>query len=609
MSPEQASADPAADHRADIYSLGVVAFEMLAGDPPFGRRTAEATIAAHMVESPPPLTTRRAAVPPQLAALVGKCLAKRPADRPQTAKALIESLDSIHSGELRTTTSDGRRFRISPVGVTAAVLLLLLVAAGVIWSVRRSPAGFSNNGAPGIRALAVLPFVNLGGNKQDEYFSDGMTDELSAALSKIPGLRIASRTSTFAVGETDRADLGEIGRRLHVDAVLEGRLRRDGNRLRVTAQLTNVNDGLAIWSDSYEREVKDVFAVQDDISRSIAQALRVAMAPAPSRRERNQGTTDVQAYDFYLRGRYAWYHRDLPRAITYLDSATARDPRFAEAFAALASSYALLPEYVSNPPADVTERARAAAARALELDSTQSEAFNALGLAYVHAWQWKLAESSYQRALALNPGDATAHQWMGELLYVLNRTGESVAEMRRAMELDPLAPVPALAYGYALFLDRQFKAAVTQGERAVELAPKVGIAHERLAEAYLAVGDSVRALAEAKEAFELDSSLVIRAAFYAYFAGVVGDTLTARSMSRRLEQLPRSSPASPSAMFLVYLGMGDRERAIRSLEKGVEERDIAFGGTYPLLADPMFDPLRGDARFARTLTALGLHSP
>ena len=197
---------------------------------------------------------------------------------------------------------------------------------------------------------------------------------------------------------------------------------------------------------------------------------------------------------------------------------------------------------------------------------------------------------------------------MGELLYVLNRTGESVAEMRKAMELDPLAPVPALAYGYALYLDRQFQAAVTQGLRAVELAPKVGIAHERLAEAYLAIGDSARALAEAKEAFDLDSTLVTRAAFYAYFAGVVGDTATARLMSRRLEQLPRSAPASPSAMFIVYLGMGDQERAIRALEKGVEERDIAFGGTYPLLADPMFDPLRGDPRFTRILTALGLRA-
>ena len=607
MSPEQASADPAADHRADIYSLGVVGFEMLAGDPPFGRRTAEATIAAHMVEEPPLLTTRRSAVPPQLAGLIGKCLSKRPADRPQTAKALIESLDSIRSEEI-PATSNAKRFRMGAAAI-AAIALLLLVVAAIAWSVRRNTDGVTSSSAPGFKALAVLPFVNLGGNKQDEYFSDGMTDELSAALSKIPGLRIASRTSTFAVGGADRADLAEIGKRLHVDAVLEGRLRRDGNRLRLTAQLTNVSDGLAIWSESYEREVKDVFAVQDDISRSIAQALRVAMAPASLTHAPNQGTTDVQAYDLYLRGRYSWYHRDLPRAIAYLGSATARDPRFAGAFAALASSYVLLPEYVTNAPPDIAERARAAAARALELDSTQSEAWSALGLGYVHAWQWNRADSSYKRALALNPGDATAHQWMGELLYTLGRTDESVAEMRRAMELDPLAPVPALAYGYALYLDRQFKAGVTQGQRAVELAPRVGIAHARLAQEYLAVGDSAHALAEAKEAFDLDSGLASRAAFYGYVAGAVRDTLTARRMIRRLEQLPGSGQASPSAMFIAYLGIGDRERAFHFLEKAVEMRDIALGGAYPLVSDPIFDAVRHDPRFARTLAALRLGAP
>ena len=355
-----------------------------------------------------------------------------------------------------------------------------------------------------------------------------MTDELSAALSKIPGLRIASRTSTFAVGGLERTDLAEIGRRLHVDAVLEGRLRREGNRLRLTAQLTNVADGLAIWSDSYQREVKDVFAVQDDISRSIAQALRIAMAPAATKHEPNQGTTDVQAYDLFLRGRYFWYHRDLRRAIDYLDRATARDPHFARAYSGLASSYALLSEYVEHPPPTYAERTRAAAGRALELDSTQSEAYSALGLAFTRAWQWKQAETAFQHAIGLDPDNATAHQWMGELFFQLGRMPQSVSEMRKAIELDPLAPIPAIALTYALYLNRQPKEAVIAAGRAIELAPTLGIGHSTVAEAYLAAGDSAKALAAVREALRLEPTLPLRIGLYAYLAGRAGDTVTAR---------------------------------------------------------------------------------
>ncbi|MDQ6716769.1 MAG: protein kinase [Gemmatimonadota bacterium] len=610
MAPEQASADPAADHRADIYSLGVVGFEMLAGDPPFSRRTAEATIAAHMVEEAPPLAARRPAVPTPVAALIARCLAKRPADRPQSAKALIADLDSIQSGEIQLVPGrlKTRPFLFSPVAIAAIVVLLAVGAEGIWWRVRGTGGARATADRAGVRALAVLPFVNVGGNRQDEYFSDGMTDELSATLSKIPGLRVASRTSTYAVGSTEKADLAEIGRRLHVDAVLEGRLRREGNRLRLTAQLTNVGDGLAIWSESYEREVKDVFAVQDDISRSIADALRLAMMPAPRVTERAHGTTDVQAYDFFLRGQYFWYHRDLPRAIAALEQATARDPKFARAYATLASSYALTPEYSDSPPADATARTRAAAARALELDSTQADAHTALGLLFSREWKWQEAEASFRHALALEPNHATAHQWMGELLFQLGRMPESIAQMQKAAELDPLAPIPAVALCYSLYLDHQFAAAVSEGQRAVELAPKVGIAHATLAEAYLGAGDGARALAAAKEAYRLDPGLASRAGLLSYVAGFSGERATAE---RALHDLQRRSPAAKvpaGAIMIAFLGVGDRENALLALEKAVANHEI-FLSAYPLKSEPMFDPIRGDPRFARALNALGLGVP
>jgi TolB-like protein/Flp pilus assembly protein TadD len=606
MSPEQASADPSADHRSDIYSLGVVGFEMLAGDPPFERRTAEATIAAHLAEPPPLLSKRRPAVSPQLSGLIDSCLAKRPADRPQSAKELVENLDSIRSEEIRASPRASGLWppRFAP-GAAAAIGLLVMVAiAGVIWG-RQSRSEKMGDGAPGVRALAVLPFVNVGGDKQDEYFSEGMSDELSTALSKIPGLRVASRTSTFAIGASERTDLAEVGRRLHVDAVLEGRLRRVGNRLRLTAQLTNVGDGLAIWSDSYEREVKDVFAVQDDISRSIAQALRVAMAPAVANREPNQGTADLQAYDLFLRGRYYWYHRDLPRAIQYLERATARDSNFARAYATLASSYALIPEYIDRLPFDAVAHARSAAARALEIDSSQAEPYTALGLLYSREWQWTRAEASFQHALALDPRQATAHQWLGELLYQLGRMSESIAETRKAAELDPLAPIPAVAHSYALYLNRQYAAAVTEGQRAVELAPQVGITHSIAVDAYVFAGDSLRALESTRRAWQLDTNLASRAGLYAYVAAVTGDTTTARQLLRGLLIHARTAPESFGALMLAQLGVGDRESALRSLEQSIQKHEI-FLSSYPLKTEPIFDPLRSDPRFVRALVALGL---
>ncbi len=610
MAPEQASADPATDHRADIYSLGAVAFEMLAGDPLFGRRTAGATIAAHMSEAAPVLSTRRPAVPDALSDLVAKCLQKRPADRPQSAAQIVEALDSIYSGSTAAATSARVPARRSPRTALFVAALLVVIAgiAGVVFARQRSAIPAATATTSGVRALAVLPFVNVGGNSQDEYFSEGMSDELSTALSKIPGLRVASRTSTFAAGAANHTDLQEIGRRLHVDAVLEGRLRRAGNRLRLTAQLTNVGDGLAIWSESYEREVKDVFAVQDDISHSIAEALRLAMSPAVKGAEKGHGTTDVQAYDLFLRGRYFWYHRDLPKAIDYLERATARDPGFARAYSALATSYILLPEYSDNPPPDALDRSRAAASRALKLDSAQAEAYTALGLAFVRDWDWKRAEAALQRAITLEPGHATAHQWMGELLFEIGRTPESIAEMRKAAELDPLAPIPSVALCFALYLGRQPKAALSEGLRAVELAPKLGIAHRVLSGAYLMTGDTARAIAEIRESFRLDSGLALRAGQYAYVAGVTGDLATARRLLKDLELRSRTQPVSRGALLMAYLGLGDRERALHELERAVATHDI-FLAEYPIVSDPIMDPLRRDPRFDRVLKAIGVTAP
>src|SRR5688572_3012885 len=358
MAPEQAAGDPDTDHRADLYALGVVGYEMLAGAAPFAGRSPQAVIAAHLAERPAPVDQRRKGVPPALAALIMRCLAKEPAERPQSAEEFLAALDAAPApGSTR--------------GARIGMAVLALLAAGLAAWIALRPAG-APAGAD-LSAVAVLPFVNTSGDPRDEYFSDGMTDELASALTRVPGLRVASRTSAFSFKGEPGLDVREIGQRLGVGAVLEGTVRRDGDRLRLGAQLTNTADGLSIWSDSYEREVEDIFEVQDELARAIVGALASRLAAGgteaagaprhPARRSR-----DLEAYDLYLRGRYFWHQRGdtaLRTAAAHFEDAIARDPDFAPAHAGLADVLALLPVYGTTPADSVLPRARAEAERAI----------------------------------------------------------------------------------------------------------------------------------------------------------------------------------------------------------------------------------------------------
>ncbi|HUF64674.1 MAG TPA: protein kinase, partial [Gemmatimonadaceae bacterium] len=502
MSPEQASADPAMDHRSDIYSWGVVAYEMLAGQAPFAGRSAGSMIAAQIAEAPEPIERRRATVPSGLAALVMRSLAKRPADRPQTAAELVNTLDALLATGLTSgaSTPAGRKTewrRAQPwLGVAAAVTVVLLIASLLLAPKLEFGAGAPEGGA--VRSIAVLPFLNLGGDQSDEYFSDGMSDELSTALGKIPGLQVASRTSTFTFkGERD-TDVRAIGAKLNVDAVLEGRVRRSGDRLRLFVQLTNVANGLSLWSESYEREVKDVFAVQEDVAIAIATALRVRLAGgAAAPVVADAGTQDIQAYDLYLRGRYQWHRRNLSAAGSLFEQAAAKDPGFARAHAGIAITYALLPEYVDFPLEESRRRTEEAAGRALALDSTIAEAYSALGLSRLHSWRWSEAEQAYTRAIALEPRNSTAHQWYGEYLYQTGRLDESLVEMRTATTLDPLAPIPAIAHAYVLSAAGRATESLIESRRALELGSHISIVHRVIALAAQATGDCGTALRHA----------------------------------------------------------------------------------------------------------------
>ena len=609
MSPEQAVADPGVDHRADIYSFGILAYEMLTGTTPFAGRTTQAVLAAHAVMAPEPVQTRRPNLAPWLAGLVMQCLEKHPADRPQSATELVKVLqqsdEASRSGSIPSPTPGwaGRKKYLA----LAAAAIVIVAAAGAYYFTSRDQAPSGGNI---IRSIAVLPLVNVGGTPQDEYFSDGMSDELANAFNKIPGLRVASRTSSYTFKGRKDVNVEEIGRKLKVEAVLEGTVRRAGGKLKITGQLTSTKDGLSLWSDSYERNASDVFAVQEDIARSIASALELRLAPRhPATPTSRAGTNSVAAYDSYLRGRYFWNARgaeNLRKAIGHFDKAIASDPGFARAYAARAIAYALLPQYTDASPTDALQQTREDAARALKTDSTLAEAHTALALASVNVWNWNDAERSYLRAIALDPSYPTAHQWYGELLYNTSRLDSSIAETRRARNLDPLAPILSTALGYALMLARRYDEALLELKRGLELAPNLGVMHAVTGLTHLFAGHPEDARNEIEIAAKNDPELLMRRGQLAYVYARTGDRAKAIGILDEMKRSGGREDQNQVAFAIVYIALGDNDRALSLLEQAAGRRDIGLLTAASPLDDPTYAPVRSDPRFQKILEKMDL---
>lgn len=604
MAPEQATADPSVDHRADIYSVGVMAYEMLTGSLPFAGRATQALLAAHAIEKPESIERRRRGIPPALGALVMRCLEKRPADRPQNAAELLHDLEALPDRFSRAPAAGGRKALIAG-GAAVAV-----VVAGII-AYRATHRGPASADQPAeLHSVAVLPLTNVGGDARDEYFSDGMTDELANALSKLPGLRVASRTSAYAYKGKKDIDVGEIGRKLNVQAILEGAVRRSGDRLRVAAQLTSVSDGLAMWSDTYERGTSDIFAVQDDIARAIADALKLRLGVrAAELSSSSRGTASLAAYDSYMRGRYFWNRRgaaNLRKALSYFEESIGRDSDFARAHAGLAITYAILPEYTDSPPADGLAKTRSAATRALALDSSLAEAHTALGLAAVHAWDFRAGEAEYRKAIELDPEYPTAHQWYGELLYHTGRIDSSLVEIRRAVALDPLAPILPVALGYALTLARRYDEAIEQFGRTEELPPGLALTLQLLADVHLQMGQTQKAVQEYEEAVRLNNETLLIKGMLCHAYGVAGRVDEARKLLSEIEMRARRERASWVTRAICQLGLGNRSGALDAMEAAVKNHEMAVFTAYSPLLDRTWDPVRSDPRWTAILRSANL---
>jgi TolB-like protein/Tfp pilus assembly protein PilF len=601
MAPEQLVADPTVDHRADIYALGVLGYEMLSGSHPFAESPLQALIAA-----PAPIDSRRPDAPAPLAALVTRCLEKDPARRPQTAAEVLRELDRLATaprtvtGGLRWGTPRVRR-AVTYAGASAA----LLAVAGYAIVARQSGRPPDTARAP-IRSVAVLPFANLSPDRENEYLADGMAEELINALSKIDGLRVPARTSSFAF-KGKNMSVRAIADSLRVGTVVEGSVRRAGSRLKVTAQLINAADGYHLWTETYERDLKDVFAVQDEIARAITGALRAKLAAPDSALLVGRSTEDLEAYTLFLRGRYFWSRRtvgSLRKAIDHYERAIARDPQFARAHAALAEAYAVVPEYTEVPPESTYPKAKATAMRALALDSSLAEAYSALG--YVQErqdWNWVGAEQTFQHAIALNPGYASAHLWYGLLLLDMGRWDESLAEVKRAQDLDPLSPIIGTVLGFVLYNLGRSDAAIEEEKRTLELDPDFARAHSRLALALLQKGLRDEAIREAERAAELDPGSSQYQAILAYVYSATGARDRARSRLRELQARARRQYTLPYSLALAHLALGQRDSAFVWLDRAAQARDPAL---LHQLNSRTLTPLRSDARFARLLRRMGL---
>jgi len=599
MAPEQAAADPSLDHRADLYSLGVMAYEMMAGTTPFEYTSIPKLLAAHLSERPQPLSSRIPGVTAALSAVVMRCLEKDPDDRFLTADDLLVALDdaAVLSGPVAATVrTSNRRWPRATRWTGVVILSVIAVVAGA-----RVLGGRGR--APSPRSIAVLPFTNVGSDSADAYFAQGMTDQMIDLLARTPGLEVVSRTGVYGI-HGDQQTAADIGRALHVGMLLEGLVRHDGPRLRVSARLVDSQNGLTLWTQTYERPRSDVFALQDTISAAIATAVRPRVGPAGPPRERRR--TDPVAFDSYLRGRFFFSKRGpeaINQALRLFQTAAARDPGFAEAYAGIAEAYGVLPLYGGVTEDSILPLALEAADHAIRLDSSLAAPHAARGNLLAGAWRWAEAEADLRRAVALDSSDATAHQWLGENLLIQGRRDEAVDELRRAADLDPLSPIINASYGVALGAAGHARAGIAAGRLARRLDPSLEVTAYLLGAVYLydnRVRDAIallEPLAGVKGAPAIGRGLL----GYAYAKG--GMPAKAVGVLQSIDSLS-PAPGVPSAMARIYLGLGRLDAALDWLDRAADRRDPFFSAES--LASPLFDPLRDSPRFHALLHRIGL---
>jgi serine/threonine-protein kinase len=503
--------------------------------------------------------------------------------------------------EIKPNESITRRTGRKIVGLT---IVVAVVAGGLfIFQVFRSKERAASI-APGsipAKSIAVLPFANLSHDPDNAYFSEGIEDEILTRLAKSAELKVVSRTSTERF-KSSPSSVQDIARQLGVANILEGSVQKESNQVRVNVQLIKAATDEHLWADTYDRKLTDIFAVESEIARTVAGMLRAKLTGSAEQVLASRPTENPEAHQLYLRGRYFWNRRtleNLKKALGYFQQAIEEDPSYALAYAGLADSYSLMPVYSNNPPKEDIERAISAAHRALELDDSLAEAHTSLGNALEVDCQFSAAEEEFKRAIALNPNYATAHQWFGECYQAQGRFAESLAQLQQAQELDPLSLIINSVLGSNLCTAGHLDEAVEQLRKTLEIDANFGPAQFMLGQVFEAKGD----LKGAKTAYEKAAAIGLtpmRQAMVARMDVMTGEREKARKILDALANSPEPGEAQPYPLALIHLAFGEKEEALRLLEKAYEERNIQLAGnTGSLKTDPRLDPLRADPRFEK----------
>lgn len=496
-----------------------------------------------------------------------------------------------------------RALRNTALAGLAAAAALLAVLGYSAWhgSTRRDSAAAERV------ILAVLPFDNLSRDPDQEFFSDGLTEEMIAQLGKLNPQRLTViARGSVARYKGSRLALNQIGRELRADYLVQGSVRRAADRVRITVQLIQVRDQTDLWAESYERELKDVLALQDSVARTIARQIHVALGPGSQTRLTTRPDPDPEAYEAYLKGRYYWNKRTadgMQKALGYFQQAVNEDPAYEAAYCGLADSNSGLTWHGFVAPEEALPRAKAAALKAIEIDPQSAEAHASLGLVLHHEWDWPAAEAEFRRALQLDPRNANAHHWYGDYLSVRGRHEEALLEAQQALELDPLNLMIGTWLGLRQYLAHRYDRAIDQARSTVELDPSFAAAHLLLGEGYVQAGLHAQGLAELKSAARLsgESPLYVAQVGVAYAAA--GKRTEALELATELQTLSARRYVSPYGLAQIYGALGDRESAFQWLEKSYLDRSVWM--TY-LDVDPIFDTLHTDRRFQDLLRRVGL---
>jgi TolB-like protein/tetratricopeptide (TPR) repeat protein len=621
MSPEQARGEQA-DHRSDIFSLAVVMYEMATGRTPFKSKSRAETMNAVINQPHTPIAELNKQVPSELCAVIDKALAKQANDRYQSVGdmknelrrvAKIVGVDGYNSSDPLMVpyvppSSSGRWARKSGSiarlwQVTSLCLLLVIVAAIIYVMYFRNASSLS---AGEIKSLVVLPLENLSGDPSQDYFADGMTDALIGALAKIRGLQVISRTSAMHYKGT-KQPLNEIASELKVDAVVEGSVQRSGDRVRVRAQLIRATTDRHLWSETYERDLRDVMTLESEIAQAVVREIQMKITPDEQARLTDSVEVNRKALDDYLQGRYLLGRKEqLHRAIEYFQSALKQDPNYAPAYAGLAASYNTSQSVAISelPPLEARRQAEEAALKALQLDGTLAEAHAALGYIYHYDWNWDAAEQELKRAIELDPNSAQAHS-----IYSLHlsanekRAGEAIAEADRAQELDPLSLSASTLRGFVLTNARRYDEAIEQLRRVIALDPNNYLAHWFLG---IACADNRRfdeAIATSERAVVLSSRAPGALGLLGMCYGLAGRKAEAIKILNELLELNRHRYVTPVALAYIHIGLGAKDQAFAWLEKAYQERSnfMAY-----LKVEAIADPLRSDPRLDDLLRRMGI---